>query len=156
MNIRNVNRLFVVVASFCSIALLISLLAQFAFHHRPCFLCNVQRGCYFAIAVAAVCGYLLQVKKNFFRLLLGLLPVSAIVSAFHLFVQYGMIKDFCTRHSSIKADVFDLILSQPTMSVLPSCAIKSWTLLGQPLSFYNLMIFAGGALFLFSKRAVDV
>lgn len=153
MKIQHLNRLFLAMTCICSVALLISLLAQIIFDHQPCFLCNIQRGCYVTIAIVALSGYLFQRKKSLFQFLLGLFPISATVSAYHLFVQYGIFKDFCTHHSSIKAEDFDLILSQPTASVLHSCATKSLTLLGQPLSFYNLVFFVTASILLFSKKA---
>lgn len=153
MKLLSLNRLFLVLTLFCSLGLLMSFLAQFAFHHEPCFLCNLQRFAFAATGGLALTGFFSENKTLLITCLIVILTVSFLISGYHCLIQFEIIHDFCIKHSPISESAFDAILNTSSKSP-KGCSSKSWGILGLPASFYNMCFFLTSALFVLQRKSL--
>lgn len=130
-----VNRLLLMSFAFAIIALFFSFLSQFFWKIEPCRLCLYQRVPLFAIIPLSIFGLCNEIKLLPILLIRLAFCTLAILGGYHLLIQLHMIADPCAVPQSIKSlQDFKDILSQ---SHIP-CAINAFSILGVPVSGYNL------------------
>ena len=119
---------------------------QFFSNIKACFFCNLQRVVYILISIISLFGIVFSsFRKHAFWLIVLILSIGIIISAYHSLIQYGFLKDPCKIAPQISnLNSFEtLIFNSP----IP-CSKISWSLFGISISLYNfglylcLLIFA--------------
>lgn len=141
MNFYKLNKINITLVFFCLLALSISFFVQFQIKLKPCMLCNLQRLVYLITGITAGVGYLTKYKSIALNALFVCFIAGAILSGYHMLVQYGVVKDFCIQHSLVTSDQFDNILSGFVPQKKSACSSKEWNVFGVPISVYNLVLF---------------
>ncbi len=133
-----------------------SLFQEFFNDVKPCFLCKVQRGPYFAILLISLFGLTGKVRNSVVtNAISACLIVGCLLASYHLLIQLGLFTDFCALPSKIHSlDEFEKLLASSASS--KSCAKISWAFLGLPLSFYNILISGTLLIMLWLKQIIQV
>ncbi len=75
---------------FCSFALILAYISQYAFNFQPCILCLYQRIPYFFVVFLAILGLIFLNKKYFGRLIIILSIIALFVNSGLAFYQVGI------------------------------------------------------------------
>jgi disulfide bond formation protein DsbB len=128
------KRLLVACSIFSFIVLSCSFLAQHFWKIEPCRLCKLQRIPYYFLLFIPLLGLANRRYEITKILILCLFLASLILSAYHLLVIGGIVKDFCAVPSQIKTtdDFMNMLNAVP-------CSEAAWKFLKIPLAGYNLL-----------------
>lgn len=146
MSYLSLKKIFLLMVSISSIALLASAYMQLHQKLSPCPLCNIQRAAYLFTGLIAIVGIYTRYKKSILTGLISLSLLAAMVAGYHLLLQYDVVKapGFCITHTPLPAEQFEQILLQSnanSMAMATDCSKKSSVIWGLPISFYNFVYF---------------
>ncbi len=100
-----------------------------------CTLCLFQRWPYAIAVLLSLIGIFSRYKTLSVVLLLGIFLFEFGISAYHLFVQYGIVSDPCSVPIITNSEEFWRVLNEP----IP-CSKVTWKFLGIPAAGYNALV----------------
>ena len=128
------NRIFLFCCVFAISALSVSYWAEFFWKFKPCYLCELQRLVLTVVFLLSIFGIAKADKKWPTVLLRWSLVFLLLIAGYQLLTQWGFVLGSCSTPQNIQTlDDFRSMLRAST-----PCT-NSWSLLGLPVSAYNVV-----------------
>ncbi len=130
-----INRVLLLCFVFSIGALLIALLAEYAWGIKSCTLCRLQRIPLFLAVPISILGVCQAYKWPYIVALHFLFFALLILAGYHLLVQIGFLSDPCSVPQIKTLNEFKTLMTEKHLS----CK-NSWTIFGVPASAYNMIL----------------